>query len=122
MEPTSKLVLCESKKRRDRKREGEREERGGKEKEESKYGWVLGEEKGKEEKMSEREEKGSEKKGKMNARKDISFFFLNFNIIQVPTYIFRIKQIIFLYSCFYFSRSKICILIITNIIFALMYY
>lgn len=77
MELTSKLVLCESKERRDRKREGEREERGGKEKEESKHGWVLGEEKGKEEKMSEREEKRRERKrGKMSARKDISFFFL----------------------------------------------
>lgn len=77
MEPTSKLVLCESKKRRDRKIEGEREERGGKEKEESKYGWVLGEEKGKEEKMSEREEKGRErKKGENECEKRYIFFFL----------------------------------------------
>lgn len=89
MEPTSKLVLCESKKRRDRKIEGEREERGGKEKEESKYGWVLGEEKGKEEKMSEREEKGRKrKKGGKWVRRKIYLFFLNFNIIQVLTYIF----------------------------------
>lgn len=76
MKPTSKLVLCESKERRDRKREGEREERGGKEKEESKHGWMLGEEKGKEEKMSERKEKGRErKKGENECEKRYIFFF-----------------------------------------------
>lgn len=76
MEPTSKLVLCESKERRDIKREGEREERGGKEKEESKHGCVLGEKK---RKRGENEWDGRKreraKKGRKWVREKIYLFF-----------------------------------------------